>query len=151
MRNLVGLAAACLLTSCLTPGDPYLNLLDEEPPKVELASMRPPPNPGGGIAQLSSTATVRVVFSEAMEPRSLVPGIGLLLEGEELPVQLAILPSATASASDRDLPYSVLLTLGGNQPFQVNSTYTLVLRTLLTDVQGNALTDEVRVPFLVIP
>jgi hypothetical protein len=31
--------------------------------------------------------------------------------------------------------------------FNANSSYTLVLRTVLTDYEGNPLTEEVRVPF----
>jgi hypothetical protein len=37
--------------------------------------------------------------------------------------------------------------LGEDEIDDTNSPYPLVLRTVLTDYEGNALTEEVRVPF----
>jgi hypothetical protein len=83
-----------------------------------------------------------------MDVRTLRPGIAVFSGREEVALRITV-PAPTEGDEDTergDIPYTVT----GNADegaFTPNSPYTLVLRTVLTDYEGNALTEEVRVPF----
>jgi hypothetical protein len=122
-------------------GDPLLAVRDTTPPQV--VSTDPVAN--GTIA---SDGTLNITFSEFMDVRTLRPGIAVFSGREELPLHITV-PAPTEPDEDverGDIPYTVMVNAESGT-FTANSLFTLVLRTSLTDYEGNPLVEEVRVPF----
>jgi hypothetical protein len=141
MRRLLTAWALLSLAGCLDPGDPVLAVRDAEPP--EIRSTDPIAN-----AQIASDGTVEVTFSEFMDVRTLRPGIAVFSGRDEVPLSITV-PAPTEGDEDVErgnIPYTVKVKAASGA-FTVNASYTLVLRTVLTDYEGNALVEEVRVPF----
>jgi hypothetical protein len=97
---------------------------------------------------IASDGTLNITFSEYMDVRTLRPGIAVFSGREEVPLHITVpAPSDGDEDVERgDIPYTIMVNAEAG-PFTANSTYTLVLRTSLTDYEGNALVEEVRVPF----
>jgi hypothetical protein len=141
MRYLLTACALLSLSGCLDPGDPLLAVRDTDPPKVESTN----PEAGGTIA---SDATLEITFSEFMDVRTLRPGIAVFSGRDEVALRITV-PAPAEGDEDverGDIPYTVMVNTEAGA-FNANSSYTLVLRTVLTDYEGNPLTEEVRVPF----
>ena len=127
--------------ACLEPGEPFLAPADADPPDVVSTE----PSAGG---TLEAGGTLQILFSERMEARTLRPGIAVFTGREEVALRLEVPPLAQneEDVERGDVPYTV--TVRAEQgAFAPGMAYTLVLRTSLTDFEGNALVDEVRVPF----
>jgi hypothetical protein len=141
MRYLLTACALVSLSGCLDPGDPLLGVRDTDPPEVSSTD----PDVNGMIA---SDGTVEITFSELMDVRTLRPGIAVFSGRDEVTLSITVpAPSDGDEDVERgDLPYTVMVNAEGGA-FIANTSYTLVLRTLLTDYEGNALPEEVRVPF----
>lgn len=141
MRYLLTACALVSLSGCLDPGDPLLGVRDTDPPEVSSTE----PGTNGTIA---SDGTVEITFSEFMDVRTLRPGIAVFSGRDEIALSITVpAPSDGDEDVERgDLPYTVRVNAEGGT-FTANTSYTLVLRTILTDYEGNALTEEVRVPF----
>ncbi len=139
------LLPALLCGGCLEPGRPVLAKLDSTPPSV--VSTQPADDPSG-ISELPLGSDLEVVFSEQMDPRSIIPGIGLLREREELPISPQVPNLDPPTLNDVDVPYRVTIASG---MLEVGTVYTLVLRTLLIDAQGNPLPAERLIQFRVRP
>jgi hypothetical protein len=142
MRRLLTACAVLGLTGCLEVGDPLLAVRDTTPPTVESTD----PVANGTIA---SDGTLNITFSEFMDVRTLRPGIAVFSGREELPLHITV-PAPTEPDEDverGDIPYTVMVNAASGTPFTANALLTLVLRTSLTDYEGNALVEEVRVPF----
>jgi Bacterial Ig-like domain len=141
MRRLLT-ACACLgLTGCLEVGDPLLAVRDTTPPTVQ--STDPAAN-----ATIASDGTLNITFSELMDVRTLRPGIAVFSGRDEVPLRI-IVPGDTQideNVERGDIPEMVMVNAESNA-FTANAALTLVLRTSLTDYEGNALVEEVRVPF----
>ncbi len=132
-------------TACLEPGDPFLAARDTDPPDVVSTE----PSAGG---TLPAAGTLEILFSESMDVRTLRPGIAVFEGRVEIPLRLTVPPgSDEGEAIERgDVPYTV--TVGTETgTFTPGTAYTLVLRTSLTDQEGNPLAQEVRVPFRTSP
>jgi hypothetical protein len=142
MRYLLTACALLSLSGCLEPGDPLLGVRDTDPPEVESTE----PEANGTIA---TDATLEITFSEFMDIRTLRPGIAVFSGRDEVPLRITVpAPSDGDEDVERgDIPYTVMVNAEAGS-FSANTSYTLVLRTILTDYEGNALTEEVRVPFL---
>jgi len=140
MRRLLFACAALSLTGCLDPGDPVLGVRDEDPPSVE--STEPAAN-----GEVAANGTLRITFSELMDERSLRPGIAVFLDRDEVPLRITVPPTPDfeRDVERGDVPYTVSVNAESGS-FRANSTYTLVLRTLLTDYEGNPL-PEARILF----
>jgi len=142
MRRLLTACAVLSLAGCLSPEDSVLDVRDTDPPEVQSTD----PIANGEIA---SDGSLEVTFSEFMDVRTLRPGIAVFSAGrEELPLTITVpAPLEGEEDSERgDVPYAVTVNAASGA-FTANSSYTLVLRTILTDYEGNALTEEVRIPF----
>lgn len=141
MRYVLPVCALLSLSGCLDPGDPLLGVRDTDPPEV--SSTEPEAN-----ETIASDATLEITFSEFMDVRTLRPGIAVFSGRDEVPLRITVpAPSDGDEDVERgDLPYTVMVNAEGGA-FTANSSYTLVLRTILTDYEGNALPEEVRVPF----
>jgi hypothetical protein len=145
MRRLLIACAFLSLAGCLEPGDPLLAVRDVDPPHVE--STDPAAN-----GQIASDGTVNITFSELMDVRSLRPGIAVFADRDEVPLRLTV-PALTEGEEDTergDVSYTVMVNANSGA-FTANASFTLVLRTILTDYEGNALSEEVRVPFTTGP
>lgn len=131
--------------ACLDPGEPFLATRDTDPPDVVSTE----PSAGG---TLSATGSLQILFSEAMDVRTLRPGIAVFEGRTELPLTLTVPPDPTGEAAEPqgDVPYTVTVSAEGGA-WTAGTAYTLVLRTSLTDTAGNALQQEVRVPFRTNP
>lgn len=148
MRAHLVLGVALLQAACLQPGAPYLSELDSTPPQV--LSTRPALRPDGGVSTLASSAVIEVTFSEAMDPRSVRPGINVTqdarCEGLEEPLLITVPPPSPTTPEDLDEPYTVrAVPMKGE--FKAGATYGLALRTLLADAQGNPLAEPLCIPF----
>lgn len=141
MRYLLTVYSLLSLSGCLDPGDPLLGVRDTDPPEVSSTD----PEANGTIA---SDGTVEVTFSEFMDVRTVRPGIAVFSGRDEVALLITVpTPSDGDEDIERgDLPYAVTVNAEGGT-FTANTSFTLVLRTILTDYEGNALTEEVRVPF----
>ncbi|WP_224249188.1 Ig-like domain-containing protein [Hyalangium gracile] len=141
MRRLL-IACACLsLAGCLDPGDPLLAVRDSDPPEVEST------DPGAN-GEIGSDGSLEITFSEFMDVRTLRPGIAVFSGREEVPLRIAV-PAPTEGDEDverGDIPYTVTVSAESGA-FTANASLILVMRTILTDYEGNALVEEVRVPF----
>ena len=127
--------------ACLEPGEPFLAAADTKPPEVVSTE----PGPGGTV---SARGTVQILFSERMAARTLRPGIAIY-DGrveEALAVTAPPEPEGDEDVERGDVPSTVTVSAESGS-FKPGTAYTLVLRTLLTDTQGNPLAQEVRVPF----
>jgi hypothetical protein len=141
MRYLLTACALLSLSGCLDPGDPLLAVRDTDPPEVESTN----PEAGGTIAP---DATLEITFSEFMDVRTLRPEIAVFSGRDEVALRITVpAPSEGDEDVERgDLPYTIMVNADAGT-FEANTSYTLVLRTVLTDYEGNPLTEEVRVPF----
>jgi hypothetical protein len=131
--------------ACLVPDESPLALADIKPPQVVSTE----PAAGGTV---SAESRLRVVFSEGMDTRTLRPGIAVFEGQAEVGLDVLV-PAGTEEQGDierGDVQFPVLLGARSGA-FKRDTPYTLVLRTLLTDSQGNALTQELRVPFRTQP
>ena len=141
----VGALIALGLVGCLEPGRPYLAKLDEVAPTV----VRTVPTAGGTLSQ---SARIVITFSEEMEPRSLVPGIGVFLGRDEQRVQVYRVTAPATRYVNTQQPYETQVgPPEGTDTFTPGTTYSLVLRTLLLDAEGNPLAAEQVIPFSVVP
>lgn len=141
MRSLLTACAVLCLSGCLDPGDPLLGVRDTDPPEVESTT----PQANGTIP---SDGTLEITFSEFMDVRTLRPGIAVFSGRDEVALRISV-PAPAEGDEDverGDLPYTVMVNAEAGV-FTANASYTLVLRTILTDYEGNALAEEVRVPF----
>ena len=143
MRPLLTACVFLGLTGCLEVGDPLLAVRDTTPPTVQ--STDPAAN-----ATIASDGTLNVTFSEFMDVRTLRPGIAVFSGRDEVPLRITV-PASTGvdeNVERGDTPYTVMVNADADADrFPANSAFTLVLRTGLTDYEGNALVEEVRVPF----
>lgn len=147
----VGMAIAVSGAGCLEPGRAYYPERDTTPPQI-LATY---PVAGGTIG---SSSALLVTFSEALDTRTLIPGITIY---DQLQVQYPLLvshPLRTAPPA-LDGPTGYLdpdagvvngwdVTLRPRDPLPGSrSDLTLLVRTLISDEEGNALPDELRLTF----
>ncbi|MBN1203465.1 MAG: Ig-like domain-containing protein [Myxococcaceae bacterium] len=141
MRRLLIAWAVLGLAGCLEPEDPVLGVRDTDPPEVQ--STEPTAN-----GTLAAGGTLRITFSELMDVRTLRPGIAVFSGRDEVALRVSVPPTAEGEEDIErgDLPYTVQVNAAAGA-FTANTSYTLVLRTILTDYEGNALTEEVRIPF----
>ena len=139
---LVGLLGT---SACLEPGEPFLAARDTDPPDMVSTE----PGPGGTVPP---DGTLQILFSEPMDVRTLRPGLAVFMGRAEVPLRLTVPPvSGVAGDIERgDVPYTVTVSAEAG-PFERGTAYTLVLRTSLTDLEGNPLPQEVRVPFRTAP
>ncbi|MFL5349871.1 MAG: Ig-like domain-containing protein [Hyalangium sp.] len=143
MRHLLTACAFLGLTGCLEVGDPLLAVRDTTPPTVQST------DPGAN-ATIGSDGTLKITFSELMDVRTLRPGIAVFSGRDEVPLRITV-PSDTGideNVERGDFSETVMVNAESDSgSFTANSAFTLVLRTSLTDYEGNALVEEVRVPF----
>lgn len=141
LLGLVALAAACV-SGCLEPGDPIYPARDSVRPRVVSTE------PGSG-GVLASGAVIRITFSEVMDVRSLRPGIAVFSGRDEVPLTLTApeVPELDANVERGDVPYTVEAVASEGSPLLPDTQYTLVLRDVLADFEGNPLNSEVRVVF----
>jgi hypothetical protein len=137
LMGLLGTAA------CLEPGDPFLAARDTDPPEVVSTE----PGAGGTMAV---NGTLQILFSETMDVRTLRPGIAVFEGRAEVPLTLTVPPNVDEDIERGDVPYTVTVSAEAGA-FKPGTAYTLVMRTSLTDFEGNALLREVRVPFRTAP
>jgi hypothetical protein len=137
---LVGLLGS---TACLEPGDPFLASRDTDPPEVVSTE------PGAG-GTLASNGTLQILFSETMDVRTLRPGIAVFEGRAEVPLTLTVPPDVDENVERGDVPYTVTVSAEAGA-FKSGTAYTLVMRTSLTDFEGNAVLREARVPFRTAP
>jgi hypothetical protein len=137
---LVGLLGCA---ACLEPGDPFLAARDTDPPDVVSTE----PSAGG---TLPVGGSLEVLFSETMDERTLRPGIAVFEGRVEVPLKLTVPADRDDNVERGDVPYAVTVSAEAGA-FDAGTAYTLVLRTSLTDSEGNPLTQEVRVPFSTAP
>ncbi len=129
---------------CLEPGEPFLARRDTDPPDV----LSTEPSAGGTV---QSASPLQILFSEAMDVRSLRPGIAVFVGRAEVPLTLSVPPEVVGGEEEHgDVPYTVTVSAEGGS-WTPGTAYTLVLRTSLLDYEGNALQQEVRVPFRTEP
>ncbi|MDC0707318.1 Ig-like domain-containing protein [Stigmatella sp. ncwal1] len=146
MRRPLLVCAVLSLGGCVEPGDPLLAVRDTQPPSV--VSIDPAAN-----GQVSAAGgTVRITFSELMDNRTLRPGLAVFAGAEEIPLTVLVPPIAEEEQDIErgDIPYTVTLGAASGS-FTPGTSYTLVLRTILSDYEGNALADEIRTSFRAVP
>lgn len=144
MRALLLGLVAVGLSGCLEPGGPALLTRDDNPPRV----VRTLP---GRNELVSKRPDLQVIFSEAMDPRSVAAGLILLAPGGgQVPVNI-VLPRETPAPEpvEPEVPYTVHVY--PSVPLVGDVRHTLVMTTLLSDTAGNALPAEVRVDFFTEP
>ena len=111
-------------------------------------------NPASG-AIIARTATISIIFSEAMDERTLGAGIQLSKAGTPVPLVLGVPPpeELPQTSENQDLPYTVSASsaAGSFEP-SIGSAldYLLILNTLLTDQAGNALAAQIEIRFSVM-
>lgn len=131
---LVSFLAGCLVPD---PDSAHVARLDEQAPSL----LRVEPALTGNALSLARDGEWILWFSEEMDPRTIRPGIVLLDGNQELPLLLTIAPLNESNMSDVDIEFPVRVSLlAGNG---ATGSFRQVLRTLLTDLQGNALAEEV--------
>ena len=141
LARLLVLGAVACAHGCLEPGRPYLNEKDSVPPSV----VKVVPERGQSVTK---DTTIEITFTEAMDLRSLRPGIGLLRGPAEVETTMRISGPGPVpeDIEQSDVPFRVQVIprypdgdagvlIGGVQ-------YTIELRTLLTDSEGNRLSDD---------
>jgi hypothetical protein len=140
-RLLTACAFLSLSAGCLAPGDPLLAVRDTDPP--ELQSTKPLAD-----GQIASDEALEITFSEFMDLRTLRPGIAVFSGRNEVPLTITVPepPEGEEDTECGDFPY-VVTVRATSGAFTPNSAYTLVLRTILSDYEGNPFIEEVRVPF----
>lgn len=130
--------------ACLEPGQAPLAPRDTAPPRVVSTQ----PAAGGTVP---GTGSLQVVFSETMDERTLRPGIAVFEGRAEVPLSVKVPPEVEGAEEEHgDVPSTITLSPEAGA-WKANAAYTLVLRTSLTDYEGNALVQEVRVPFRTEP
>ncbi|WP_223753780.1 Ig-like domain-containing protein [Myxococcus sp. RHSTA-1-4] len=104
------------------------------------------PVAGGTVAP---DGTLRITFSETMDPSTLRPGIAVFAGRDEVALTLTApaVPELEEDVERGDVPYTVEATAAEGSALQPGTSYTLVLRDSLLDLEGNPLTAEVRVAF----
>lgn len=127
---------------CLTPADPVLGREDTVAPTVVRTK------PAANDPAFAKDGELEVTFSESMDLRTLGPGIALQ-SGQALLAVTVTIQAPNRNEDDpspADIPYIVRARpiAGALLPA---TPYELVLNTLLTDTEGNALAQELRVPF----
>ncbi|NTX07888.1 Ig-like domain-containing protein [Myxococcus sp. CA051A] len=134
------------LSGCLEPGDAIYDRRDTVPPRVIST------DPGGG-GVLATDGTLRITFSEAMDVRSLRPGIAVFAARDEVPLTVLApeVPELEQDVERGDVEYTVEARVAEGSTLSPNTQYTLVLRDVLTDYEGNPLATEVRVVFRTAP
>ncbi len=139
---LVGLLGCA---ACLEPGEPFLAARDTDPPDVVSTE----PSAGGTVP---TDGTLEILFSETMDVRTLRPGIAVFEGRVEVPLRLTVPPVSDGDENlERgDVPYTVSVSAEAGA-FNRGTAYMLVLRSSLTDYEGNPLVQEVRVPFRTAP
>ena len=145
MRHLLTAFALLGLVGCLDPGDPILGVRDTDPPEVQST------DPGAN-AQIAADGTLNLTFSEFMDDRTLRPGIAVFSGRDEVPLRITV-PEPTAVDEDierGDVPYTVMVKAASGA-FSVGSVYKLVLRTSLTDYEGNELEEQREILFRTDP
>jgi hypothetical protein len=145
MRHLLTVFPLLGLSGCLVVEDPLLGVRDTDPPEVQ--STDPIAN-----AQIAADGTLNLTFSEFMDDRTLRPGIAVFSGREEVALRITVpQPTVVDENIERgDVSYTVMVNASSGV-FPTNASLTLVLRTVLTDYEGNALPEEVRVPFTTGP
>ncbi|MFY1826421.1 Ig-like domain-containing protein [Myxococcus fulvus] len=145
-RFLAGVLALSSLSGCLEPGEAIYLPRDTVPPRVVSTA------PGGGET-LPRGGSLRVTFSEAMDLRSLRPGFAVFSGRDELPLVLTAppVPELDEDVERGDVPYTVEAAFAEGVVLTPNTQYTLVLRTVLTDYEGNPLSSEIRIVFRSAP
>jgi len=138
--------AVTSLSGCLEPGDAIYDRRDTVPPRVVST------DPGGG-GVLATGGTLRITFSEGMDVRSLRPGIAVFAGRDEVPLTVLApeIPELEQNVGRGDIEYTVEATVAEGSTLSPNTQYTLVLRDVLTDFEGNPLATEVRVVFRTAP
>lgn len=127
------LVSSVLLCACLDPHRPYLATRDSNPPQL----LEITPQPGGTI---EPSGYLELTFSEAMDPRSLRPGLYIVRGNERIPTAVLIpepredFPQASQQV---DIAYPVRVQ--GVEPLEPNTSYALVFDEVLTDTAGNQL------------
>ncbi|HVE83371.1 MAG TPA: Ig-like domain-containing protein [Myxococcales bacterium] len=155
VRALPFLAALVSLSGCLWTGGPVYPERDTTPPRV--LSTVPLAN-----QQILATDRLTAVFSEPLDPRSVVPGITIYDQASGQYALDVTIPARTVPPAV-DVPDAVVDADGGisggwtvrlqpREPLPAGrADLTLLLRTLLTDEEGNPLEQDVRVTFSTAP
>ena len=150
LRRLCALAVAGGAMGCLEPGGPYLEKLAQSAPTV--ISINPAETGDPPARRLPQGQRLVITFSEEMDPHSLVGGISVLLGRTEIPIQVYTLTTPATRYEGTQTPYEVQVGPGeGMRQFDQDSSYSLLLRTLLLDAEGNPVSAEQTVPFRVVP
>lgn len=121
------------VSACLDPGSPYLATRDTDPPEL----VETVPMAGGTI---EPTGFIELTFSEAMDPRSLRPGL-FIVRGNERIATTVLMPEprqdVPLGSQQIDIPFPVRVQ--GQEPLEPNTSYALVFDDVLTDTAGNQL------------
>lgn len=138
--------AVASLSGCLEPGDAIYERRDTVPPRV--VSTDP-----GSNGVLAAGGSLRITFSESMDVRSLRPGIAVFAGRDEVPLTILApeVPELDQNVGRGDVEYTVEALVAEGSTLSPNTQYTLVLRDVLTDFEGNPLATEVRVVFRTAP
>jgi hypothetical protein len=140
----LALGVALGASGCLVPGEPLLNERDKIPPSIR-------DTVPAELDQYPRNKALKIVFSEPMDPRSVIPGINLYLGRDQVPLALEIpLPGADPDPVALPQPWEVYARPAEGL-LASDSPYTLYLRTILTDTAGNALEREYKVTFFTEP
>lgn len=137
--------------ACLSPGEPFLAPMDGVPPA--LVASKTVPRPGAADATHPASRPIVLVFTEAMDARSLASGVSLFQGDAERPIALRTPPLEDQSVHDRaqdpDREYQVDVSVAvdAGAALVAGSDYRLELSTLVTDTQGNALAEPVTIRF----
>jgi hypothetical protein len=145
-RLCIALVVALPLSACLEPGRQTLGNLDNEPPTV--VSTSPALALDGGITSVPVLTQIVITFSEAMDIYSLRPGITVVRGAEPVEVNVEYLQEPVVQ-NFGSTPFGVRVT--PVSPLAPSTTYTLVLSTLLNDLQGVSFAAEQRIAFRIGP
>jgi hypothetical protein len=141
--------SSMLVSACLDPKGASLSRMDERPPTVKESSPVPLT---GAAAAVPSNATFSVTFSEEMEPRSLRGGVQLYKGNVPVTLRFTLpTPEPGTPGVDRgDIPYALQF-IPDPPGLDPNTRHTLLFSTILTDLEGNPLEQEVRLTFQTAP
>lgn len=140
------IAVAC--AACLEPGKPNLTAEDTTAPTL----LRSMPARLATTDVVAPRDTLIVVFSEAMDVRSLRPGITVRKDNKDIDIDVFPNGDGGVASNDEDLsgadrPYPVGVKRADNAPWETSGTYTLRLSTLLIDTEGNPLSEGIDIRF----
>jgi len=131
---LSGLLVPVLLAGCgLTSEEELFGVFDDTPPEV-VATL-----PGADWIKVPPSITVRVWFSEVVDPASVWIGSIQLISGQDL---ASAVYQVEAEADGRGL-----VLLDPREPLIPGVEYMLRITEKVTDLYGNPLQDETRVVF----